>query len=446
MNYLPLIHMFSNNKKFYIYDVIKNCILCVDENLYNEILVLKNIGVIKYKKNKKNTENYKTVLDLIDRNYFKSSPVLNIKNENIDDIRELLNYKFNQLILNVSQYCNFKCRYCSFSSNNPSSRNGSSKIMSWNVARKAIDFAINHGSEINKMEIGFYGGEPLSNFNIIKKSINYCENLLTTKKFNYSMTTNLSLLNEEMLKFLVKHNVELLVSLDGPKDIQNKNRLLLMDGRGTFDIVFKNLMLIKEQYPNYLKNNISFNSVIMPGDNISTIASFFKENFPGNKYSLSNVDLSQNIYVYDNDDFFDEKYEEKTKFEKNVFLKFKSNKMFFKRDYPMGQCAPGYTRSFVDIDGNIYPCEKINLNNPSFIIGNIFTDFYYENIKKHMNILENWEKICKNCWAFKLCGICSLFLIDFNGNPNKIGKENFCESIKKALTEILIDYVEGRKK
>ena len=112
----------------------------------------------------------------------------------------------------------------------------------------------------------------------------------------------------------------------------------------------------------------------------------------------------------------------------------------------MGQCAPGYTRSFVDIDGNIYPCEKINLNNPSFIIGNIFTDFYYENIKKHMNILENWEKICKNCWAFKLCGICSLFLIDFNGNPNKIGKENFCESIKKALTEILIDYVEGRKK
>ena len=441
----PLVNIFTYDGKYFVYDSQKNCVLMVPRDIYLDIYKILKIGFERYFFESKEKNETKIIKKLLKSGYLQISPVDKLYNDEISNVEQILANNIKHLILNVTYNCNFKCRYCSFANDNPFNRNNDAINMSWDIAKKAIDFAIAHSSETEIMEIGFYGGEPLINFKVIKETIEYCNMILTNMKFNYSLTTNLSLMNKEILDFFVSNKVDILVSLDGPQNIHDSHRFFEKDGSETYNKVIEKLNFIKENYNNYFVKHIKFNSVIMPNDNISDVEMYFKNLFPENVTTYNYADLSKTEIIYNNNyvKLKNDATKELSNGEQILLGEIKKFNILLKQDYPIGQCLPGYTKLLVDIDGELYPCEKCNTKNKNYIIGNVNKGFNFNNIKFQMNICSLMENKCKYCWAFKLCNSCSIWFDSIDDFNTKI-KEIHCERVKEDLTNIMIKYLKKR--
>lgn len=151
------------------------------------------------------------------------------------------------LVLSVSEQCNLRCSYCSFSGGYANSRVHNDTHMSWEVARKAIDyFLANLGS--TKAEVGFYGGEPLLNLPLVKQCVSYTKE--TNPSIVYGMTTNGTLLSDTSVDYLVDAGIRLLISLDGPEEVHDKERGFI-SGRPSFEKILDNVKRLKARYPQF---------------------------------------------------------------------------------------------------------------------------------------------------------------------------------------------------
>ncbi|MFZ3070522.1 MAG: radical SAM protein [Anaerolineaceae bacterium] len=115
--------------------------------------------------------------------------------------------------------------------------------MTWKVAKRALDFLWEHSIDSGEVNVGFYGGEPLLEFPLIQKVVGYSKYLFWGKQLTFSITTNGTLLNPEIILFFQEHNFSLGISLDGPKEINDRNRVFA-NGKGTFDSVLHNINLL----------------------------------------------------------------------------------------------------------------------------------------------------------------------------------------------------------
>lgn len=106
--------------------------------------------------------------------------------------------------------------------------------MDWNTAKKSLDFLLEHSIDNEIVNIGFYGGEPMIEFDLIKKCIEYAKEIFKGKDIQFSITTNGTLINKKIIRYFVKNKVNLTISLDGPKEVHDKNRRFC-NGSGTFD-------------------------------------------------------------------------------------------------------------------------------------------------------------------------------------------------------------------
>jgi len=145
-------------------------------------------------------------------------------------------------VFNISHACNMKCDYCSVEQGR---FGGSEKLMSKETARKAVDFIIQHYKK-EAIAFGFFGGEPLVNFDTLQFIVEYGKSLAEQegKKASFYLTTNGTLLTEDVVDFLEEHRFHMIASLDGPKHLHDRMRKF-RDGRGTFDTIFRNLERIR---------------------------------------------------------------------------------------------------------------------------------------------------------------------------------------------------------
>jgi len=201
--------------------------------------------ILKYINKKEIETTKKAILNLYE-NFFL------IENDKIEEIKiqklrnKLKKPKFNILYLLVTNRCNFKCKYCFIEGNYP--KNYKFKDMEWKTAKKAIDlfFYINKKKKNKEGQIIFYGGEPLLNYKLIKKSIKYIQQK-KNKKFNLTilLITNGSLITPKIAKFLKENNIEVGISLDGPKKINDKMRIIERN-KGTYKFILNGLNLLKK--------------------------------------------------------------------------------------------------------------------------------------------------------------------------------------------------------
>ena len=180
----------------------------------------------------------------------------------IEDIK----HKIQQLTLEVTQNCNFRCKYCIYSENYSNLRNHNNRNMDWKTALNAIKIFMEHSSKTERLNISFYGGEPLLNFSLIKKVINYVNKKYPNEDIYYNLTTNGSLINNEHINFFINHMIHILLSLDGPKHINDKYRIDI-NGKGTFDRVIKSLEKITRKNKYYYNEHIDFNCILSPNTN-----------------------------------------------------------------------------------------------------------------------------------------------------------------------------------
>ena len=374
---------------------------------------------------------------------------------NIPTIKNnLLHNGFKQLILSITNNCNFRCTYCVYSEEYSDSRNHSSESMEFKTAKKAIDWYfkyIEYGKKYNIFRIpviGFYGGEPLLNFKLIKKIINYVNTTYSSYETSYTITTNGSLLTKTISDYLIKHNVSIVVSLDGDKFEQNRKRKYENNDE-TFEDVFTNISyILKKKY-----DAIYIASVYDWKTNLKNCNNFFKNN----NLKVSIVSSVNNITTKDYYNRFDEtdfkKFNENfSKLEQEyistpnneqdyltevieyplVSLLLDSNMLNIKRHiYPVtGCCIPG-DKIFVNPDGEFHICERI----PEIkSIGNVNTGLNFNNIEKIINEYNKILKECDKCEFSFICDKCfNNFMIDGEFKNTKI----ICKNEKEEMTDIL---------
>ena len=367
-----------------------------------------------------------------DINFIKSiEKYKKIKKSNVtycaNDIEKYL-YRngLKELLLEVTTSCNLRCKYCMFSGNYIENRKHGNEIMKYETAKKAIEYYLELCEKAKsynpylKPMVGFYGGEPLINFNVIKKSIEYIRSNEKFKDVLLTVTTNGTLLTKEIIDFLIENNVLLVLSLDGPCSEHDRNRVYSNEN-GTFNDIIENIQYYIER-----KGYIFTNSVYDIKTDLNKLADFFDNN---SKFiSIATAPVNENGTEYYKK--FTQKDREKFSCELDIIkinfyedLKSKNKKRAFLYNWiskdissvltriPFGKngiinytggCVPG-DKMFVNINSEILICEKLN---DEFNIGNINDGLNYKKIANMINLYNLKTKVCEECILKNCCSFC----------------------------------------
>lgn len=354
----------------------------------------------------------------------------------------LLKHGLGQLTLNITEDCNFKCRYCAYTPGNYKyNRSYSNKYMSFSVAKKAIDYYFSlllEGRRYNPIRapaISFFGGEPLLNFNLIKKCVAYINNEYRDYEvMYYGITTNGTLLDDEKINWLIQNNFAIDISLDGPKDEHDRNRVY-RDGKGTFNDVMHNITkLVDAKY-----EQVKIISIFDWKSDLFKLDEFFSRN---NIPPISLIGTVSNVNCNYYDQFSEEDHSAFIRQIEKAKVKYlekinngneqpQKNSVFYKlfKESPVkiingaspafskpltimpftGACIPG-SRIFVDVKGDIHICEKVIETNP---IGNVDKGLDYKKIREFLfEYMRHMDK-CPSCKLRRACPYCYIqFMTD----------------------------------
>jgi len=443
---------YKTNKNCYLYDRTENEIVKISEHDYKILNAIQS--GIESEDSKKLLARFRNY-GLCEENKFEV-----LEHPFSNEISFYMGERMKQVVLQVTQNCNLRCDYCAYSGSY-NNRVHSNKRMSLETACKAVDFLFQHSKSITKVIVGFYGGEPLLEFPLIKKVVECVEEKYRGKNVTYSITTNGTVFTEEIVDYFYLKDIEVMVSVDGPKEVHNKQRRFV-SGEGSFDKVIENLNAVKSKYPEYYKK-WNTNTVITPEQGYKCVEDFIEnddimQSLISKVGLLSDVGL-KSIVIYDEHVLVEQKKEElrqmlcllseidDTKSNKlfgdylealeKIFTSTLSKAGFSKKGLPGGPCIAGAMRAFVDVDGNIYPCEKVN-ECEEMIVGNINEDFYIDKVLELTNIAKSTENECKNCWAFTFCTSCIAASIDDKG-ISKEKRLQKCDGVKMAVLRQMRD-------
>ena len=212
MKNIPFVLPVKTALGHYIYEVNKNEILFVDENIFqcvtSELL------------NKSDEAVEEQLAELKLNGYLSSHKIKHIQHSLSEISKILLDRGINQLILQVTQECNLRCKYCIYSENsNVNQRMHTNSFMTLETAKKAIDFYRIHSIDADRAVIGFYGGEPFLNFDLIKKAVEYAEIVFEGKEINNADTiivTNIEITEKKLYEYAFQ---ALLMAVKLGKDI-----------------------------------------------------------------------------------------------------------------------------------------------------------------------------------------------------------------------------------
>ncbi|MBI4244603.1 MAG: radical SAM protein [Planctomycetes bacterium] len=302
--------------------------------------------------------------------------------------------------MHIAHACNLRCKYCDV---NQGQYSGSG-FMPASTARKTVDFLVSKSSS-SELKIIFWGGEPLLNFSVITDTINYAKSRYPEIRFSYQIHTNGTLINREMMETLRNNRISMTISLDGYRQLHDKNRVDPHDN-GTWDKISDNIQLLNRHN---ITTNIS--CIITEQTNIepASIYKQLKDHFPfvkniSVKYEKSYInstsgELTQNLIELDKTT---EEYVSGTgriKTPKSIVSMLVSRMLKGYADDI--SCPHGSKWVSVLPNGNIYLCHHSAMgNNPEFLAGNIETLF---NSTKLNNIINGTSSKCRDCFALNLC-------------------------------------------
>lgn len=402
-------------------------------------------------------------------NIFKAGRPDTLSCVHTEHLEEMLAQGCRQMILEVTEDCNLRCKYCIYGDDTKNFRSYSTKSMSFETAKKAIDYFISIADkdEEKTLTLSFYGGEPLMQFDLIRAASEYFKEHIP-RKTGFGLTSNLTLLNEEMAAFFAENQFNINCSLDGYAEVQNENRPFI-SGKGSFDATMRGLELLVRAYGEQAEKRIGILTVIdkpyteekfrkledffrgltfLPKNTIIRTTYVSRDLMSEQTELMSNIDLIK-CYAGRTRDMIDWEYD---KLRENGDLKLRDfidetlldihqrrlSREPFRFMSFNACCVPGTRRLFVTTDGNFKTCERIG-NCP--YIGNVETGLDIPAIKRYYidEYMEKSKKNCSNCWALHLCGVCYAQCYDTDGLDMK-RKKVLCEGNRQVTYHSLIQY------
>ena len=406
---------FKTPQAYYVYDRRSNKILKITQEAYEEL-------------NEKGLEKQRWKV-FRDKGYLLEDVLEEIEHPDTSLLEYSLQTKVQYMILQVTQECNLRCKYCVYGGGYDN-RTHAHKFMDWNLAKESLDYFIAHSGQVQELSVGFYGGEPMLQMELIQKCVDYMEKSVPDRKVNFMMTTNGTLLTVEKAKYFYEKGFNIVISLDGSKEDHDKNRVFRDSGKGSFEVIMKNLQMIKKECPEFLEK-VTFNTVLNYNCDFSCVRDYFSTDDlmhdatyvlnlveeTGAKEEILYSDEFQIEYKYSHFLMFmymlgkcDRRYilnsqMSEIEYYRHTYQIMKDSDSLKKIGHHNGPCIPGGRRLFVSVTGDFYPCEKVT-EELGMRIGNIKEGINLDVCKKMLNIGKVTKEQCKECWALRLCGQC----------------------------------------
>jgi uncharacterized protein len=365
----------------------------------------------------------------VEQGYLKESNIKEIVHPASPYLRHQMENHMQQITLQCTQACNLMCSYCVYGGSYENQRTHSDKTMPLETMKKAIDFGFARARRTEQFAIGFYGGEPLLAIDNIKVCVAYIHEKYPGRKVLLTLTTNGTLFTDDIIQFLHENDFAVSISLDGPKDLHDMNRVYADGSGGSFDDIFNRLAYIKEQYPEFYRK-LSFMTTVAPGVDFSCVNEFYnvsdvlednatrhnlvnqygikEDSQYGDLYSVTGSyqhmkALLAAVGLYDKEKL--SKLYTSSLTDVQTAYKALSKRNIGEKVHPGGPCLPGVMRTFVSTDGTLYPCERVN-ECKSTKIGHVDTGFDMDRSQAILNVGKLTESECRNCWCFTSCGLC----------------------------------------
>lgn len=352
----------------------------------------------------------------------------------------MVNSPIKSMCLNIAHDCNLRCEYCFAAKGDFGTGR---ELMPLDTAKKAIDFLVEKSGNRHNLEVDFFGGEPLMNFDVVKKTVKYARSLEKkyNKNFRFTITTNGLLLTDDKIDFINREMANVVLSLDGRKEINDKMRISF-NNSGTFNVIVPKYQKLVAERGNkdyyvrgtFTRNNLDFtNDVIKIAElgfeqiSIEPVVSDEKLD-----YSIKKTDLPR-------------VFEEYETLAKEIIKRKKEGKCFnffhFIIDLNQGPCAIKRLRGCscgneyvaVTPSGDIYPCHQF-VGSEQWKMGNVHKNSFNNDIKNQFANTNIYKKEkCKNCWTKFFCGGgCNANSWLYEGDITK-AHEISCELAKKRL-------------
>jgi uncharacterized protein len=317
------------------------------------------------------------------------------------------------LCLHICHDCNLRCRYCF--ANTGDFHTGHRSLLDFETGKKAVDFVIAQSGTRHNIDIDFFGGEPLMNWDVVEALTFYCEEEGPKKEKNIrlTITTNAVTLDDRKTKFINEHMDNCVLSLDGRPQVNDFMRPGI-GGKGTYDIVSKNIKdFIKKREDRsyyvrgtYTRHNLDFSNDVKHIVSLG-IAQVSVEPVVGpqeSDYALKTEDLPGIFREYEElARYYIESRKEGRPFEFFHFtMDLTNGPCAYKR---LKGCGVGTEYIAVTPEGDIYPCHQFVGQTP-FLLGNIMDDPIVLNQKVKdvfSDLLVPQKAECKNCWAKYFC-------------------------------------------
>ena len=330
------------------------------------------------------------------------------------------------LCLHIAHDCNLACRYC-FAEEGE--YHGRRALMSFEVGKKALDFLVANSGARRNLEVDFFGGEPTMNWKVVKQLVEYGRSLEKThdKKFRFTLTTNGVLLNDEITAFCNKEMSNVVLSLDGRKEVNDRMRPT-RGGQGSYDIIVPKFQRFaaerdKEHKDYYIRGTFTHNNLEFSEDVLHFADLGFKKMSmepvvadPAEPYAIREEDLPIILEQYDK---LAAEYVKRRREGKGfVFFHFqidlKQGPCVAKR---LSGCGSGTEYLAVTPWGDFYPCHQF-VGKEEFLLGNVDTGIQRSDICDEFKLCNVYAKPkCKDCEVrFSCSGGCAANSQNFHHN------------------------------
>ena len=428
-----MIHQYKNNGYNIVMDVCSGAVHVVDDITYDVIEL--------YEKNREN--GVETDLSLLEKELPQySSGELQETLEEVEALKEsgelfaedeyqqyVIDFKKRKtvvkaLCLHIAHDCNLGCRYC-FAEEGE--YHGRRALMSLEVGKQALDFLVANSGNRRNLEVDFFGGEPTMNFDVVKELVRYGRSLEGphNKNFRFTLTTNGVLLDDDIMEFANREMANVVLSIDGRKEVNDYMRPT-RNGKGSYDLIvpkFRKFAELRNQTNYYVRGTFTHHNLDFSEDVLHLADLGFKQISvepvvapPEEPYAIREEDLPKLLEEYD-------------KLAKEMIKREKEGRGFnffhFMIDLTQGPCVAkrlsgcGSGTEYLAVTpwGDLYPCHQF-VGMDEFKLGDVWHGVQAEEIRDEFKLCNVYAKEkCRNCFARFYCsGGCAANSYNFHGS------------------------------
>ena len=344
------------------------------------------------------------------------------------------------LCLHVAHSCNLNCEYC-FASQGK--YHGERALMSFETGKRALDFLVENSGTRRNLEVDFFGGEPLMNWEVVKKLVEYAREIekIHGKNFRFTLTTNGMLIDDDVIDFCNKEMSNVVLSLDGRKEVHDRFRKDYQ-GRGSYDVIvpkFQELVRRRGGKNYYMRGTFTHYNTDFTKDILSMADLGFTELSmepvvcsPEDASALTESDLPVLFEQYEilAKEMIRRKKEGKGFTFYHYMLDLKHGPCIYKR---ISGCGSGTEYMAVTPSGDLYPCHQF-VGDKKYLLGNIYDGVTNTEIQNEFKLCNAYAREeCADCWAKLYCsGGCAANSYHASGSIKGVYKYG-CELFKKRI-------------